>query len=247
MNYQLSIVAIVNNKEKYKKSRKSLEIQAGKWSLDFIPVDADKKGWNAATALNYGIKKSKSDWVVCCHQDVVFPERWLEKFNNVIQSIPDDVVIIGLVGIMMNGRFTGHIRDPHGHKRWTPLPAFVNSIDEHLIIVRRNSGILFDEGTPYFHCYGTDICMTAWKKSYQCIVVDLPVVHQSGGTLDEYFEISSEWLLSKWGKDCDYIISTCATLIYRINLKNLKKLFFIRLNRRISLNSKKIKCECNEV
>ena len=77
---KLSIITIVNNEKLYSKSRISLERQDDDNYFEFIPVNADKIGWNAAKSLNYGIEKAKSDWVICAHQDVVFPDGWLASF-----------------------------------------------------------------------------------------------------------------------------------------------------------------------
>jgi hypothetical protein len=244
---KLCIVTLVNNEYLYARSKKSLERQADTNVLKFIPIDADINGWNAARALNSGIDESHSEWVLCTHQDVIFPDGWIENFSSAIRGIPDSVVIIGLVGVRANGSFAGHIKDPNGHQRYAPLPASVFSIDEHVIIIRRDSGIRFDEANPNFHCYGADICLSARKQGFDCIVIDAPVIHLSTGKLDYKFRASSEWLLRKWGKDADYIIPTCAAIIYKNTMLNYLHRALVRLNRRLSAKSSKSKCTCNNV
>lgn len=242
---KLTIVTLVNNQKLYSKSKKSLERQAAKSFFDFIPIDADTKGWNAATALNHGIEKAKSEWVICAHQDVVFPDLWLKKFINEIDKLKDSIVVIGLVGVRSNGKLAGHIKDPGGHWKWKPLPASVISIDEHVIVVRKNSGIRFDNNNPGFHCYGTDISLTALKNGYNAIVMDIPAVHLSKGKIDEQFVASSEWLLNKWGKSMNFFIPTCAGIINKKTILNSIKIILVKIKRKIG--SGVPKCDCENV
>jgi hypothetical protein len=242
---KITFVTLVNNKELYAKSKKSIERQAGGIILDFIPIEADSKGWNAATALNYGIEKAGSAWVVCAHQDVIFPDRWLQKLINEIGSLKDNVAIAGLVGVRSNGKLAGHVKDPHGHWKCKPIPVSVISIDEHVILVRKNSGIRFDNRTPGFHCYGTDITLTALGNGYDTVVIDNPVVHLSKGKLDEQFYISSEWLLKKWGDSMNNFIPTCAAIINTKTTINSIKIFLVKLKR--SIGNIVTMCDCDDV
>lgn len=247
MSEKLSIVTIVNNEKLYSRSRKSLEWQGVKDYFDFIPIDADRFGWNASKSLNHGIEKAKSDWVVCSHQDVIFPDIWLKSFLSELSKVPDRVGVIGLVGNTSLGRYVGHIKDPHGHSKWPPLPSKVISVDEHVIIINRRLNIRFDEANPGFHCYGTDICLTAKKMGYESLVIDSPVVHLSGGKIDDSYSLSSQWMLRKWGKTMNNIIPTCATIITSPDFSNLFKRTIIYINRYIC--SKKIiySCNCNKI
>lgn len=240
---KLTIITLVNNQELYSKSKKSIQRQAEGIILDFLPIEADSKGWNAATALNYGIQKAKSEWVVCSHQDVIFPDKWLQKSISEIDALKDGVVIIGLVGVRSNGKLAGHVKDPHGHWKWKPMPVPVISIDEHVILIRKNSNIHFDNNNPGFHCYGTDITLTALKNGHEAVVMDNPVVHLSKGKIDEQFVVSSEWLLNKWGKSMNYFIPTCAGIINKKTIINSIKIFFVKLKRKIGSGISKCECE----
>jgi hypothetical protein len=82
----LSVVTLLNNDAVYRRSRRTLEKQEKSGFFSFIPVEADKRGWNAATALNHGIDEAKTEWVICAHQDVLFPISWLEKLMSELSS-----------------------------------------------------------------------------------------------------------------------------------------------------------------
>jgi len=245
---KMTFITMVNNENLYIQSKKSLEKQRKHAFFDFIPVYSDKKGWNAAKSLNYGIEKSKTEWIVCVHQDVVFPLNWIDRISSCLSSVSKQTAVIGLVGLGYNGSYFGHILDAHGHSKWGPMPAKVISIDEHLIILRKSSNLRFDESLPGFHCYGTDICLTAISGGFDAIVVDAPVVHLSGGNInDDSFRIASEWLLKKWGEKVKYVLPTCADIIYKITLFNIPRLFLIKLKRKLRVNWSTFICTCNDV
>ncbi len=240
----LSIVTLVNNDELYAQLTRSLAGQGAGLSFHFIPIRADDLGWNAATALNHGLQQSVTDWVILAHQDVIFPRSWASQLVTALEGLPLEAAVVGLVGIRPDGSFAGHIRDPHGHSRWPPLPSGVVSVDEHVIVVRRGSELRFDEANPGFHCYGTDICLTARRSGFACVVVDAPVVHLSGGRIDPSFQSAAEWLLNKWGRECRGIIPTCAKIIHRVSPCNLLHVISIRSRRRASENSVRSACTC---
>ncbi|MFU8829927.1 MAG: hypothetical protein ACNA8P_10915, partial [Phycisphaerales bacterium] len=147
------------------------------------------------------------------HQDVLFPAGWLRTVKTQLQLLPDNAAIVGLVGCTRKGCFRGHVIDPHGHAYWGPLPTRVTSLDEHVLLVRPNIGLRFDESIPHFHCYGTDIVLAAEAAGYTAHAVDAPVVHLSGGQLDASFDESAKVLLDKWGKSMGGVIPTCAKLL----------------------------------
>ena len=247
MDGKLAIVTLKNDDATFARMRASLERQAPPGAFEFIPVDADKDGWNAARGLNHGIESSTAEWVVCVHQDVIFPDSWYTAFSARLRELPDHVRVLGLVGVRPNGAYAGHIKDPHGHAAWRPLPRQVISVDEHLIAIRRTAGLAFDPDNPGFHCYGTDICLSAKAMGYAAFVVDAPVVHLSKGKIDTSFGSASSWLLEKWGKEMKFVIPTCAFLIERKLPSNFLRREFIRLRRMLSSRESACACGCNAV
>jgi len=240
-----SVVSLVNDDTLYSQFRRSLDASQGEGSLEFIPVHADSRGWNAATALNDGIENAHADWVILAHQDVLCPVSWKQRLSSAVAGLSPKVAIVGLVGIRPDGSFAGHVRDPHGHHRWLPLPSQVMSIDEHVIVLRKSSGVRFDPENPGFHCYGTDICHSARQIGFEAVVVDAPVVHLSGGRIDEKFQVAAMWLLRKWGRSVRYVIPTCARLNYRIRPGNLPLLLRIRNNWQASQLPGIADCDCD--
>jgi hypothetical protein len=242
---RLTIVTLVNREELYSCQKRSLQRQSRFSSLEFLPIYADKMGLSASKGLNRGIRQARSEWIVCAHQDVIFPDCWLDNIAQQLEGMHENVAVIGLVGMRRNGTYTGHIKDPHGHRKWPPMPTPVVSIDEHVITLRKSSGILFDEDTPGFHCYGTDICLTARARGLECIVIDAPVVHLSGGRVEETFKKSADWLLAKWGRARGGVIPTCSGIIYKPNFLGRSRRELIRLKQK--LHSSHVACTCDSV
>jgi len=247
MMESLSVVTLVNNEEQYSRMVNSLLRLEKEPFFRFLPVHADKMGWNAATALNAGIGAASSEWVVCVHQDVIFPDSWLDSFREAIARLPGDAAIVGLVGLDKKGRYAGHIKDPHGHTRWGSLPCAVNSLDELLIAIRKPSGLLFDPENPGFLFYGTDICLSAWENGFSAMAIDAPVVHLSAGRTDTPFGFAADWLLGKWGARCNGLIPTTTMLVGKRKLSNLFLWWSNRLNLWLTLRSKRSDCSCDKV
>jgi hypothetical protein len=232
---RVSLVTLVTDPALYESSRASLIRQLAEGEVESLAVDANKRGWNAATALNDGIERASGEWVICGHQDVAYPEGWWERVTAQVGQWKGTVGVAGLVGVTRGGAFRGHIIDPHGHCYWGPLPCRVLALDEHALIIRRDTGLRFDPQTPGFHCYGADICLEARRRRLDVIAVDAPVVHHSPGVLDDSFDEASNWLLQKWAQETGGVIPTCAAQLYGGGLSAAARHRVLKIRRRLSV------------
>lgn len=244
---RLSVVTLVNDGALYSRMVESLKTQAEGVELQFLPISADAEGLNAAAGLDKGLDRADAEWVLCVHQDVRFPTGWLESFSDAVGRAAPETAVIGLVGCRGSGHYAGHVKDPHGHKRWGPLPASVVSVDELLIAVRRASGLRFDPECPGFMLYGTDICLSARERGLRSVVVDAPVVHLSGGRKDGDLARSEAWLLGKWGGEYNDVIPTCTALLCRRKARNFLKWALAKAIMRYDARSAAFDCGCGRV
>lgn len=205
----LTFLTLVNDREQYARCKESLGPPAED-AREFVVVEPNARGWNAAQGLNHGLDACKTDWVVCVHQDVLFGRGWISRMTALLPSLPASVAVVGVVGTRADGRFRGHILDPNGHCYWGPLPAEVLVLDESVLVLRRASGLRFDEQVPGFHCYGADLCLQARAQGLKVMAVDAPVRHLSTGRLDDAYHRAASWLLERWGKPFGYLIPTPA-------------------------------------
>lgn len=208
----IAFVTLVNDRAQFEACQNSLRDQ-----VDVLPewlaVEPNARGWNAAQGLNHGLDSVGADWVVCVHQDVLFPAGWMARFGAAVDALPAEVALAGLVGCERGGSFRGHIYDPNGHCFWGPVPSDVFALDEVLIAVRKTSGLRFCEEVPGFHCYGADLCLEAVGRGLRVAVVDAPVLHLSTGNLDGGYEESSQWLLRKWGAEHGHLLPMPAIVV----------------------------------
>lgn len=209
----IAFVSLVNDDAQFERCQQSLRRVTDvmpQWSK----IEPNANGWNAAQGLNVGLDRLAAEWVVCVHQDVLFPDGFWQQLTSALAALDDHVALAGLVGCESSGRYRGHIYDPNGHCSWPTLPHRVLTLDEVLIAVRRSSGLRFDEGVPGFHCYGADLCLEAAARGLQVVAIDAPVVHLSTGRLDEQFQRASRYLLDKWGARHGHVLATPAELLF---------------------------------
>ena len=202
---RIALVSLVNDDAQFDACQASLRRIADPFP-EWWKVEPNKHGWNAAQGLNHGIESVDADWVVCLHQDVLFPDDFWQRLQRALADLDDDVALAGLVGCERKGYFRGHIYDPNGHCYWPSLPKRVLTLDEVLIAVRKSAGLRFNEEVPGFHCYGADICFQADARGLRTVAVDAPLVHLSTGKLDEHYERASQWLMETWGERYGYVL-----------------------------------------
>jgi hypothetical protein len=161
---------------------------------------------SAGQAYNAGIRTSASPVMVFAHQDIFFPEGWFEWLSQAIRelTIKDPRWgVLGVYGIGMSGQAIGHIYSTGmaqvlGHPLEEPQEA--RSLDEVVLVVRRSSGLQFDEALPGFHLYGTDICLQARNQGFKCYVVSGFCIHNSNGlsVLPAAYTRAFLYLRRKW-------------------------------------------------
>lgn len=207
-----ALLTLVNDRAQFAACQASLRAAAEPWP-EWLSVEPNPRGWNAAQGLNHGIEQLAADWIVCVHQDVLFPAGFWPRFTAAVAALGRDVAVAGLVGCEQNGRYRGHIVDPNGHCFWAPLPCDVLALDEVLLAVRRDAGLRFDPGVPGFHCYGADLCFEAARLGLRVTAIDAPIVHLSTGRIDASYERAAQWLLAKWGPRFGHVLPMPALVV----------------------------------
>ena len=127
---------------------------------------------SAAEVYNAGLEQATNPIVVFLHQDVYLPERWPEDFQ---QAWTEAEAKFGKIGVAGAYGLGGHLEAGKGtgaertgrimsHGKWLkekrPLPAKVDTLDELLLALPRDTALRFDARLG-FHLYGCDIAMQA--------------------------------------------------------------------------------------
>lgn len=183
---------------------------------------------SAASALNSGLDRADEDLVVFAHQDVYLPRGWERRLNAAVDALEvegNPWAILGVAGVDESGTFAGRIyssglRREYGIPLPSPLP--IVSLDEALIVLRKSSGLRFDESLPGFHLYGTDIVQTAILNGLGAYVFDGPIIHNSKPELSHFWAYGRTYrsMQRKWRRHLP--IPTNNALITRAGLPLLR-------------------------
>ena len=173
-----------------------------------VPVHVERGAPSAAIAYNRGLAATTAPYVIFAHQDVYFPPNWQDKLAAAIaatEALDPDWALLAPFGMTADGTHVGQVwSTSQSGCVGTPMraPQPVQSFDELVIVLRRDSGICFDEKLPLYHLYGTDIVQIAWAAGKGAYVADLPVVHNDGfhGRLGADFTQGYHYVRRKWRK-----------------------------------------------
>ena len=79
-------------------------------------------------------------------------------------------------------------------------PVEALCIDEFVIVLRRGSGLRFDEDLPGFHLYAADVVLAARAAGMKAYVANIPAIHNSkpvqtyhGGYSQAWFYMRQKW------------------------------------------------------
>lgn len=176
---------------------------------------------SAACAYNDAIKKATTDFLVFVHQDVYLPEGWIDSVRlslEVLSREDPDWGVLGVWGAVANSR------QPVGYLWWTgdfgwerPFEGAREAIalDEVVLILRKSSGLRFDEQLPGFHLYGTDICFEARRRGRKCYSIPAFCLHNTdiGGPLPLQFWKCYLFMRRKWREQLP-IVTPCTLITF---------------------------------
>jgi hypothetical protein len=173
---------------------------------------------SAAAAYNDAIAQSLNDLIVFAHQDVVFPASWLSDLDQALQSLGDTDPqwgVLGCYGETLNDNGRGYVYSPGRGILGKPFkaPAPVQTLDEIVLIIRKSSGLKFDQQLPHFHFYGTDICMAAAERGMKSYAISALCIHnsQQNLVLPKEFYQGYKHIKQRWSKFLP-IQTTCARI-----------------------------------
>ena len=174
---------------------------------------------SAAIAYNAGMSECTGDLVVFAHQDVFLPDGWAERlkqWTQVLAQRDPNWGVLGVYGVTTSGNGAGYVYSLGlGRFVGSPIaaPIPIATLDEMLLIIRRCSGLRFDDNLPGFHLYGTDICVEAKSRGMQNYVLPCFTLHNSKGLrqLPRSYWKAYMYLRRKWRRQLP-ISTPCATI-----------------------------------
>lgn len=192
-----SLICVYNNEEVLNEYLlNSLSQQDTEYDLILID-NKDNKFTSATSALNYGAKKAKGDFLIFLHQDIkLIGNDWLRKTEMEIQKLGE----WGAVGVL--GKRNMHVDtsilmgdSPKViFKEILQEPLEIKTLDECLLIIPKKvfDKYPFDEKTcDDWHLYGTDYVLNMKKIGLKSYVIPTKLIHKSvGDSLSEsYYQL----------------------------------------------------------
>ncbi len=171
-----------------------------------LPVAVDRNPPAASVGLDRLVAAAGTDVVVLAHNDVYLPRGWdrlLRRRIAEVASADPDWALIGAYGVGTDGWRYGPVWSSSIGEilgRVAPAPVEATSFDEHLIVLRRSSGVRFDDRLPSFHLYGTDLPLAAREAGLRAWLAPLPLVHNDRfkGELGHGFAAAYRYMQRKW-------------------------------------------------
>jgi hypothetical protein len=211
----ITFVIAVNNKDVFESNFLASPCLSGAHSHQIIVQEGFP---SASTAYNNAMDRSTNDLIVFAHQDIILPESWLLDLQRALDSLERTDPQWGVLGCY------GETLDDHGRGyiysgglgimgKLMDRPAPVQTLDEIVLILRKSSGLRFDEDLPHFHFYGTDICMAAAARGWKSYAISAFCIHntQQNLVLPKEFYESYRHVKHRW-KNSLPIRTTCVTI-----------------------------------
>ena len=214
----ITIICASNNKEVLNNCLvKSLENQTYQ-DYELIIVDTNKKKFKGAvSAINYGIGKASSDYVMIVHHDVIFEKQdELQKIVTQIEKIKD-LGIVGVAGMTKTkGEFVGNITNGENKEKISKVelnePTKVETIDEVLFILNKKNLEKYplNDKNETWHLYAVEYCLEMHKNNKNVMVIPSELYHLSAGASmnSEYYKQLRK-ICAKYKNNYKTINTTC--------------------------------------
>jgi hypothetical protein len=203
---------------------------------------------SAAKAYNDAIDRAANDLIVFCHQDILLPQAWLSQLDCALHHLELDDPKWGVLGSCGSTQVGGGWGQVYSSGRGVigqppERPAEVQTLDEIVLILRKSSGLRFDDSLPHFHFYGTDICLRAAKKGMKSYAISAFCIHNTHQYLvlpKEFYECYGH--IKRVWRDSLPIQTTCiriTKLNFPLYSRKLRE-FYLRHIRRNEIGGRRV-------
>ena len=241
--FTFSVCTIVNDMEEYLVMKESFESRGFTNDCEYLVADnCGGNRFDAYTAINLFIQQSKGKYLIVVHQDVrcIDNRQQLMDCLRQLTALDENWAVCGNAGCMGYHEDLMHINIAGKIVTSRNLPGRVSSLDENLLIINKSTGVTLSGDLSGFHLYGTDICLVAAVRGYQCYVIPFMVKHLSFGNLKD-LKKHIHLFVNAYGKKLEsrFIATTCTKFyisnsVFKTKLLNAPPFFFfVKLVQRI--------------
>jgi Glycosyltransferase like family len=211
----ITFVVAVNNREIFENNFLASPCLRGAHEHEVV---VQERFVSAPRAYNDALGRSSNDLIVFCHQDVYLPETWLSDLKQTLDYLDvhdPNWGVLGCSGMTVDRHHWRYLYSSGLGVSGAPLehPKPVQTLDEIVLVLRKSSGLRFDEQLPYFHLYGTDICLQASRRGMKNYAVSAFCIHNTHQALvlpTEFYECCKH-IRRAWS-DCLPIQTTCVRI-----------------------------------
>jgi len=231
------------NKEYNDKFNDHLILTSGLQGVQILPYENHNE-YSLSELYNKGIKESKYDIVVCCHNDIKLEKNWGKKLLEDFSNNPEFGIIgkagscyfpqSGVYWERMNQTMVGQVyHHPDGQKKWLSryspkLPYLIPVVTiDGLFISFDKTKIkhTFDESYGKFHFYDHGFCVPNYLDGVKIgVTSSFEITHQSVGRPNQEFFDSKDEFIKKWGDKLPLNLNPYQIYVPEIKEKQLKKI-----------------------
>ena len=193
---RLTIASCVSNLEAYEACvLESISFLRGDLDIDILPIYNFDNLYSASMAANLALEICKTRYLMFVHQDVKFLPGASKSIVSIIKNADPNIVTYGAAGVKEytlpehigqwgtkdsdNSFLVGQVHNQDNNIIWDGDPEIQNvqSVDEVLMIIDKNSGLRFDPTWPGYHLYGLDFCLQARSAAFKIAAMSIPIQH----------------------------------------------------------------------
>jgi GT2 family glycosyltransferase len=207
---------------------------------DIEVIEYINKGESLTKFYNKGLKESKYDIVVFCHDDIIFDSKnWGKKLINHFNST--DYGILGVAGTTNlpesgmwwedNTKMMGQVRHTHEGRYWDSkyCSNFGEQILESVIVdglffvVNKNKIVeSFDENFNGFHFYEIDFCFNNHLNGVKVgVMSNIRITHKSIGMTNQEWDNNRKQFIEKYKQKLPH--NSNATIFFNTENPKIKK------------------------
>lgn len=176
---------------------------------------------NVPNAYNRAASMATEDILIFVHQDVYLPETFFPELESSISSLEGrNWGVLGPIGTKFDPYGSGSViyagdmvdRGTRVGKS-DSLPEWIQTLDEMMLICKKEDAIFDEEIPTTHHMHGSDVCMTSISKGKTNFAIKAFCYHNSetGYVQDPQILIAADYIKAKW-KDYLPICTTCLRL-----------------------------------
>jgi len=205
---KVSVICCFNNRELLKDLKNSLN-DYHEYNIEWVVIDNLNNAFSsAASALNYGFRKSEGEVLVFLHQDIIFdnPESMTTIINSALAGN-----VVGVAGSLKNsGLLISSIYDgPNRERKFNSITIGetkeVQTCDECLIAMTRDVyqriGGFDEQIFDGWDFYAVDLSLQAKTLGIKTVIVFTELWHRSQGKKNSDWYKYEEELRRKYRKE----------------------------------------------